>query len=116
MSKRYSERGFVSLPSSTETNPRDQVTSISTIIEADSHSVRRIGSSQYAVSTRQNSTQLYKSRQMTVPFPSRLDNQYCVRIRGTYAKIPKVMEASHINNTIPQKEKDPGSFTLTLLY
>ncbi|GJW06334.1 hypothetical protein Tco_1568757, partial [Tanacetum coccineum] len=41
MSKVLQERGFESLPSST--------------IEVDSYSIRRIGSSQYAVSTRQNS-------------------------------------------------------------
>ncbi|GJU22041.1 homeodomain-like protein [Tanacetum coccineum] len=56
MSKVLQERGFGSLPSSTETNPKDQVKSISTTIEADSHSIRHIGSTQYAVSTRQNST------------------------------------------------------------
>ncbi|GJT04382.1 hypothetical protein Tco_0838844 [Tanacetum coccineum] len=44
MSKVLQERGFRSLPNSTETNPRDQVKSISTTIEADSHSIRRIGS------------------------------------------------------------------------
>ncbi|GJR93279.1 hypothetical protein Tco_0265453 [Tanacetum coccineum] len=71
MSKVLQERGFGILPSLTELNQRDQVKSISTTIEADSHSIRRIESSQYAVSTRQNSTLLYKSRQMTVPFPSR---------------------------------------------
>ncbi|GJT86172.1 hypothetical protein Tco_1067889 [Tanacetum coccineum] len=36
MSKVLQERGFGSLPSSTEMNPRDQVKSISTTIEADS--------------------------------------------------------------------------------
>ncbi|GJW53029.1 putative reverse transcriptase domain-containing protein [Tanacetum coccineum] len=108
MSKVLQERGFGSLPSSTETNLRDQVKSISTTIEADSYSIRRIGSSQYAVSTGQ-----YKSRQTTVPFPSRLDNHYCEDEEGNYG--PKFIEAygsSHINNTIPQKEKDPGIFTL----
>ncbi|GJZ31512.1 putative reverse transcriptase domain-containing protein [Tanacetum coccineum] len=45
MSKVLQERGFESLPSSTKTNLRDQVKSISTIIEADSHSIHRIGSS-----------------------------------------------------------------------
>ncbi|GKD12346.1 hypothetical protein Tco_1196753 [Tanacetum coccineum] len=35
------ERGFGSLPSSTEANPRDQVKSISTTIEADSCPIRR---------------------------------------------------------------------------
>ncbi|GKE14641.1 hypothetical protein Tco_1422218 [Tanacetum coccineum] len=84
--------------------------SISTTIEADSYSIRRIGSSQYAVPTGQNSTLLYKS---TVPFPSRLDNHYCKEEEGNYGpKFTKAYEASHINNTIPRKEKDPGSFTL----
>ncbi|GJU27060.1 putative reverse transcriptase domain-containing protein [Tanacetum coccineum] len=113
MSKVLQERGFGSLPSSTETNPRDQVKSISTTTEADSYSIRRIGSSQYAVSTGQNSTLLYKSRQMTVPFPSRLDNHYCEEEEGNYGpKFTEAYGASHINDTIPRKEKDPGSFTL----
>ncbi|GJW95896.1 hypothetical protein Tco_0175568 [Tanacetum coccineum] len=42
------ERGFGSLPSSTEANLRDQVKSISTTIEADSCPIRHIRSSQYA--------------------------------------------------------------------
>ncbi|GKA95275.1 hypothetical protein Tco_0817313 [Tanacetum coccineum] len=107
------ERGFGSLPSSTETNPRDQVKSISTTIQADSHSIGRIGSTQYAISTGQNRTLLYKSRQTTVPFLSRLDNHYCEEEVGNYG--PKFAEsygASHINDTIPRKEKDLGSFTL----
>ncbi|GJS01578.1 hypothetical protein Tco_0318086 [Tanacetum coccineum] len=75
MSKVLQERGFRSLPSSTETKPRDQVKLISTTIEANSHPIRRIGSYQYAVSTGQN----------------------------------KAYGASHINDTIPQKEKTPRS-------
>ncbi|GJZ58590.1 hypothetical protein Tco_0614084 [Tanacetum coccineum] len=47
MSKVLQERGFGSLPSSTETNPRDHVKSISTIVEADANSICRIGSDQY---------------------------------------------------------------------
>ncbi|GJW18330.1 putative reverse transcriptase domain-containing protein [Tanacetum coccineum] len=47
MSKVLQERGFGSLPSSIEANPRDQVKSISTTIEVDSYPIRRIGSSQY---------------------------------------------------------------------
>ncbi|GJY02824.1 hypothetical protein Tco_0360976 [Tanacetum coccineum] len=59
-----------------------------------------------------NSTPLYKARQTTVPFPSRLDNHYCEE-EGNYGpKFTKAYGASHINNVIPQKEKDPGSFTL----
>ncbi|GJU50215.1 putative reverse transcriptase domain-containing protein [Tanacetum coccineum] len=114
MSKVLQERGFRSLPSSTETNPRYQVKLISTTIEADSHSIRRIRSTQY-VSTGQNSLLLYKSRQMMVPFPSHLDYRYCEEEEGNYGpKFTEAYEASHINNTIPRKEKDLGSFTLRL--
>ncbi|GJY73372.1 retrovirus-related pol polyprotein from transposon TNT 1-94 [Tanacetum coccineum] len=59
-----------------------------------------------------NSTPLYKARQTTVPFPSRLDNHYCEE-EGNYGpKFTEACGASHTNNAIPQKEKDPGSFTL----
>ncbi|GKD07951.1 hypothetical protein Tco_1187636, partial [Tanacetum coccineum] len=51
MSKLLQEKGFRSLPSSIEANPRDQDKSISTTIEVDSCPLRRIGSSQYAIST-----------------------------------------------------------------
>ncbi|GKD47434.1 retrovirus-related pol polyprotein from transposon TNT 1-94, partial [Tanacetum coccineum] len=113
MSKVRHERRFGNLPSSTETNPRDQVKSISTTIEADGNSIRRIGPSQYIVSTGHNKTLLYKSRQMTVPFPSRLEYHYCEEEEGNYRpKFAEAYGASHINKSIPQKEKDPGSFTL----
>ncbi|GJU94540.1 hypothetical protein Tco_1319296 [Tanacetum coccineum] len=60
-----------------------------------------------------NRTLLYKSRQTTVPFLSRLDNHYCDEEEGNYRpKFMKAYGASHINNVIPQKEKDPRSFTL----
>ncbi|GJR34744.1 hypothetical protein Tco_1210428 [Tanacetum coccineum] len=54
MSKVLQEIEFGSLPRSIETNPRDHVKSISTIVKADSYPIRRMGSSQYAVSTRHN--------------------------------------------------------------
>ncbi|GJX28412.1 putative reverse transcriptase domain-containing protein [Tanacetum coccineum] len=82
MSKVLQERGFGSLPSSTEANLRDQVKSISTTIEADSYPIRRIGSSQYAVSTGQNRALMYETRQTTIPL------------------------------MVTIKEKDLGSFTL----
>ncbi|GKA35569.1 hypothetical protein Tco_0722060 [Tanacetum coccineum] len=113
MSKVLQERGFRSLPSLTEANPRDQVKSISTTIEADSHLICRIGSSQYAVSTRLNSKLLYKSRQATIPFPSHLYNYYCEEEEGNYGpKFTEAYGALHINNVIPRNKKDPGSFTL----
>ncbi|GJT02974.1 mitochondrial proton/calcium exchanger protein-like protein isoform X1 [Tanacetum coccineum] len=114
MSKVLQEREFGSLPRSTKANRRNQVKSISTTIEADSCPIRRIGSSQYAVSTRQNRTLMYETRQMTIPFPSRLNGYYCEENKGSYG--PQFSEAyfkaSHINNSIPRKEKDLGSFTL----
>ncbi|GJX00359.1 mitochondrial proton/calcium exchanger protein-like protein isoform X1 [Tanacetum coccineum] len=115
MSKVLQERGFGSLPSSTETNPRDHVKSISTIVEADASSIRRIGSHQYAVSTGQNSTLMYETKQTTIPFLSRLNDCYFEDKKGSYG--PQFLEAysygaSHIDKSIPRKEKDPGSFTL----
>ncbi|GJS08745.1 hypothetical protein Tco_0365541 [Tanacetum coccineum] len=82
MSKVLQEKGFGCLPNSTKANPRDQVKSISTTIEADSCPIRRIGSSQYAVSTGQNYTPMYETRKTTIPL------------------------------MVTIKEKDPGSFTL----
>ncbi|GJZ36873.1 mitochondrial proton/calcium exchanger protein-like protein isoform X1 [Tanacetum coccineum] len=88
--------------------------SISTTIEADSYPIRRIGSSQYAVSTGQNRTLMYETRQTMIPFPSRLNGYYCEEKKGSYGPqfSEAYSEASHINNSIPRKEKDPGSFTL----
>ncbi|GKE33934.1 mitochondrial proton/calcium exchanger protein-like protein isoform X1 [Tanacetum coccineum] len=114
MRKVLQERGFRSLPSSTETNPRDHVKSISTIVEADSYPIRRMGSSQYAVSAGQNRTLMYETKQTSIPFPSRLNGYYCEDKKGSYGPqfSEAYSEASHINNSIPRKEKDPGSFTL----
>ncbi|GJX29903.1 hypothetical protein Tco_0237982 [Tanacetum coccineum] len=114
MNKVLQERGFGSLPSSTEANPRDQVKSILTTIEADSYPIRRIGSNQYAVSTRQNQTLMYETRQTTIPFPRCLNGYYCEEKKGSYGPqfLEAHSEASHINNSIPRKEKVPRSFTL----
>ncbi|GKC24068.1 copia protein [Tanacetum coccineum] len=89
--------------------------SISTIVEADTSSIRRIGSHQYAVSTGQNITLMYETRQTTIPFPSRLNDCHCEDKNGSYG--PPFSEAhscgaSHINKSIPRKEKSLGSFTL----
>ncbi|GJR27313.1 hypothetical protein Tco_1103545 [Tanacetum coccineum] len=89
--------------------------SISTTVEVDASSIRRIVSHQYVVSTRQNSTLIYETIQMTILFPSRLNDCYCEGKKGSYG--PQFSEAysygaSHINKSIPRKEKDLGSFTL----
>ncbi|GJX73404.1 putative reverse transcriptase domain-containing protein [Tanacetum coccineum] len=116
MSKVLQERGFGSLPSLTEMSLRDQVKSISTTIEVDSYSIRRIGSSQYAVSTGQNNTLLYKSRQTTVPFPSRLDNHYCEEEKGVYGpKFTEVLWSTQICNKELATVKYPKGIAENLL-
>nr|GFD31723.1 hypothetical protein [Tanacetum cinerariifolium] len=52
---------------------------------------------------------------MTIPFLSRLKDYYSEEEKGKYG--PHFMEAnsygaSHIDNTMPRKEKNPKSFTL----
>ncbi|GKD71643.1 hypothetical protein Tco_1325733, partial [Tanacetum coccineum] len=115
ISKVLQERGFGSLPSSTEANPRDHFKSISTTAKADSNPICRIGSPQYAVSTLLNRRLMFESRQTIILFPSHLNNYYCEGKKGSYG--PQFSEAysygaSHIDNSIPRKEKNLGSFTL----
>ncbi|GKE15038.1 putative reverse transcriptase domain-containing protein [Tanacetum coccineum] len=102
MSKVLQERGFGSLPSSTETNLQEQVKSISTATT----DLSKIRHHPYAVSGSQHKFMFLE----IVPFPRRLHNHYCdlkeahgVKIQDTYDNIP------------PQKENDPGSFTLPCL-
>ncbi|GJR99338.1 hypothetical protein Tco_0315847 [Tanacetum coccineum] len=114
-SKVLQERGFGSLPSSTETNPRDHVNSISTIVETDMTPIRRIGSTQYAISAQQNSKLIFELRQTTIPFPNHLYDDCYEEENGSYGF--KDLDAYSIgttlrNDALPQKEKDPGSFTL----
>ncbi|GKC50143.1 putative reverse transcriptase domain-containing protein [Tanacetum coccineum] len=115
MSKVLQKRGFGSLPSSTETIPRDHVKSISTTVEADMTPIRHIGSSQYAVSAQQNSKLMFESRQATIPFSSRLNDYYFGEKKGSYG--PQCLDsysygATRIDDSLPRKEKDQGSFTL----
>ncbi|GJZ51128.1 ribonuclease H-like domain-containing protein [Tanacetum coccineum] len=103
VSKVLQERGFGSLPSSTETNPQDQVKSISTAKD-DFSKIHSIGCGLYTVS----STQHRSIFSDTVPFPRRLQNFSCDDWRE--AQDVKILEA--YDHTLPPKEKDPGSFTL----
>ncbi|GKC37962.1 hypothetical protein Tco_1050346 [Tanacetum coccineum] len=98
MSKVLQERGFGSLPSSTETNPRDQVKSISTA------TIRRMETSPYAVSVPQH-IHIFSE---TVPLLRRLHNYCCDDWKE--ARGAKILEA--YDHNLSQKEKDPGSFTL----
>nr|GEV61747.1 hypothetical protein [Tanacetum cinerariifolium] len=107
------ERGFGSLPSSIETNPRDHVKSISTIVKADSHSIRRMGSSQYTVSTGQNRTLMYETKQTAILFLGRLNGYYYEEKEESYgSQFLKAYSYGASHNSIPTKEKDLGSFTL----
>ncbi|GJZ49637.1 hypothetical protein Tco_0603827 [Tanacetum coccineum] len=112
MSKVLQERGFVNLPSSIETNLRDQFKSISTTIEADLYPIRHIRSSQYAVSIGQGRTLMYETRQTTILFPSRLNGYYCEEKKGSYGPQFIGMPTLKLYNPYPQKEKDLGCFTL----
>ncbi|GJU29836.1 retrovirus-related pol polyprotein from transposon TNT 1-94 [Tanacetum coccineum] len=99
-----SERGFGSLPISTEANPRDHIKSILTTAEVDSNLIRRIGLPQYAVSTPHNRRFMFESRQTTIPFLIRLNDYYCEEKKGSYG--PQFSnaysyEASQIDKSIP---------------
>ncbi|GJX40896.1 hypothetical protein Tco_0255886 [Tanacetum coccineum] len=97
ISKVLQERGFGSLPSSTEANPRDHVKSISTTAEADSNLIRHIGSPQYAVSTPQNRRFMFESRQMTIPFPSHLNDYYNEEKNGSYRPVSVMPLSTYLN-------------------
>ncbi|GKB76245.1 hypothetical protein Tco_0943140 [Tanacetum coccineum] len=92
ISKILQERGFGSLPSSTEANPRDHVKSILTTAEADSNSIRHIGLPQYTGG-------LFHS--------TKKKGSYRLQFLKAYS-----YKSSHIDKSIPRKEKDPRSFTL----
>ncbi|GJX52491.1 hypothetical protein Tco_0280860 [Tanacetum coccineum] len=106
MSKVLQERGFGSLPGSTETNPRDQVKSISTAT-ADLSEIRRMEHGPYAVSGSQHRFMFPE----TVPFPRRLHNYCCDGLKEAHGA--NILDA--YDDILPQKEKDPGSFTLPCL-
>ncbi|GJR38730.1 putative reverse transcriptase domain-containing protein [Tanacetum coccineum] len=57
---------------------------------------------------------MYETRKMKIPFPSCLNGYYCDGKKGSHGpQFSKAYsKASHTNESIPQKEKDPWSFTL----
>ncbi|GJY84485.1 retrotransposon protein [Tanacetum coccineum] len=106
MSKVLQERGFGSLPGSTEINLRDQVKSISTAT-ADLSEIRRMEHGRYAVSGSQHRFMFPE----TVPFTRRLHNYCCDGLKEAYGA--NILDA--YDDILPQKEKDPRSFTLPCL-
>ncbi|GKC25872.1 retrovirus-related pol polyprotein from transposon TNT 1-94 [Tanacetum coccineum] len=105
MSKVLQERGFRSLPSSMEMNPKDHVKLILTA-KANSDGIRHIGSGLNVVSNSQHS----KIFSETIPFPRRLHDYYCDEWKE--AREVKILETCSNYNTLPQKEKNLRSFTL----
>ncbi|GJW25455.1 hypothetical protein Tco_0039266 [Tanacetum coccineum] len=105
VSKVLQERGFGSLPGSTETNPKDQVKSISTAI-FDLPEIRRMEHYPYAVSGPHHRFSFPE----TVPFPRGLHN-HCCDFKEAY----RVNILDTYDCKMPPKEKDPGSFTLPCL-
>ncbi|GJV91360.1 retrovirus-related pol polyprotein from transposon TNT 1-94 [Tanacetum coccineum] len=106
MSKVLQEIGFGSLPGSTKTNPRDQVKSSSTAT-ADLSEIRRMEHGPYAVSGSQHRFMFPE----TVSFPRRLHNYCCDGLKEAHGA--NILDA--YNGILPQKEKDPGSFTVPCL-
>ncbi|GKB19785.1 retrovirus-related pol polyprotein from transposon TNT 1-94 [Tanacetum coccineum] len=58
---------------------------------------------------------MFESRQATIPFPSRLNDYYCDEKKGFYGL--QCLDAYsyrviRIDDSLPRKEKDPGSFSL----
>ncbi|GKA85043.1 putative reverse transcriptase domain-containing protein [Tanacetum coccineum] len=89
--------------------------SISTTVDADLNPIRRIGVRQYAVSDLQDSKLISIPSQMTIPFLSHLYDYHCDEEEGSYGL--KDLDAYLIgttlyNDALPQKKKDPRSFTL----
>ncbi|GKE31472.1 reverse transcriptase domain-containing protein, partial [Tanacetum coccineum] len=88
---------------------------ISTSVEADMPSIRRIDASQYAVSNLQNRNLFSESKKTTLPSPNHLNDDYWDELKETDGE--KDLEAHYTNakppgKALPRKEKDPGSFTL----
>ncbi|GKE22889.1 hypothetical protein Tco_1434401 [Tanacetum coccineum] len=107
MSKALQERRSGSLPSSTETNLRDYVKSISTCEKAETPLIRHIGSHRYGVSSQQKDDRmsLIELNRAAIPFSGRL------RRYGNDMEEIKATMNSHcstiLDDALPPKEKDP---------
>ncbi|GKF10010.1 hypothetical protein Tco_0044234 [Tanacetum coccineum] len=106
MSKVLQERGFRILPGSTKTNPRDQVKLIPTVT-ANLSEIRRIEHGPYTVSGSQHRFMFPE----TGPFPRRLHNYCCDGLKEVHGA--NILDS--YDDILPQKEKDPMSFTLPCL-
>nr|GEY37488.1 hypothetical protein [Tanacetum cinerariifolium] len=65
--------------------------------------------------TKEEQYPMFESRQTTIPFPSLLNDYYCDEKKGSYGLQclnAHSYGATRIDDSLPQKEKDPRSFTL----
>ncbi|GKC34164.1 hypothetical protein Tco_1046548 [Tanacetum coccineum] len=126
ISKVLQEKGSKSLPNSTKINPRDHVKSISTTVEADTSSIRRIEhTEQYAN---------FQAKSIDYLFPSRLiDDSYeekevlgeliyrresAINLKRLLREKPRMgyqieasmnmLDSTILKDSLPPKEKDPG--------
>ncbi|GKC05820.1 hypothetical protein Tco_0997430 [Tanacetum coccineum] len=107
MNKVLQERGFGSLPKILRGQTLETKLNQSQLLKLIFLRVRSIGCGLYAVS----STQHRSIFSDTVPFPRRLQNFGCDDWRE--AQDVKILEV--YDHTLPQKEKDPRSYTLPCL-
>ncbi|GJS81634.1 hypothetical protein Tco_0748175 [Tanacetum coccineum] len=125
MGKVLQEKGSGSLLSVTETNPRDHVKSISTTVETGTPSICHIEPVRYAISSPQNRMQFFKPNQTVIPFPGRsIDDCYEEKeaLKSLLMNKPRmgyqieasmnVHDSAILEDSLPLKEKDPGSFTI----
>ncbi|GKB85695.1 reverse transcriptase domain-containing protein [Tanacetum coccineum] len=113
MSKVLQERGFGSLPRQLKRTQEIKSSRFQPLLKLIHTRYAILDHPNTPYPLDKNNKLLYKSRKMTIPFPSRLDNHYCDEEEGNYGlNFAEAYGASHINDTIPQKEKDPRRFTL----
>ncbi|GJU46962.1 hypothetical protein Tco_1204228 [Tanacetum coccineum] len=96
ISRVLKERGSGSLSSSTKTNAKDHVKSISTSEEAETPSICRIGFNRYVISSLQKNDNmpLIELSQVTIPFPGRL-KEYGDDVK----EVSKELEKLQVNST-----------------
>ncbi|GJT16692.1 hypothetical protein Tco_0875398 [Tanacetum coccineum] len=99
MSKVLQEKGSRSLPGSTETNTRDHVKSISTTVEADMNSIRRIKPIRYAVSNTQNRIK-ESAINLKMLLTKKLRTGYQIKASTN------MHDSAILEDSLPPKEKD----------
>ncbi|GJY14081.1 reverse transcriptase domain-containing protein [Tanacetum coccineum] len=103
------------LQSSTVIKPRGNDERISTSAKTDKPLIRRIDSSQYAISNLQNRNLFSESKKTTETSPTRLNDDHWNELKETDGV--KDLEAHYTNakplgKAVTRKEKDPRSFIL----